>query len=71
MKETTGLIFTSIIPALLSILCIVIEGMFPGHLYALKGIGVVVAYMLIVALPVTIKMVGKGNIEYIRLPTWR
>jgi hypothetical protein len=70
MKDTVGLLLVSIIPALLGILCIVIENVFPGHLYALKGIGVVIVYMLVVALPVAIKMTGKGNIQYIKWPTW-
>jgi len=70
MKDTIGLLFVSIIPALLGILCIVIESVFPGHLYALKGIGILVAYMLVVALPVAIKMTGDSNIKYIRWPTW-
>lgn len=69
MKDTTALLFISIIPALLGILCIVIENVFPGHLYALKGIGVIVAYILFVTLPVTIKMTSKGNSRYTNCPT--
>lgn len=71
MKDTTGLLFISIIPALLGILCIVGEHLFPGHLYALKSIGIILVYMLFVALPVAIKMTGDDdNAQQIKWPTW-
>lgn len=70
MKDTTALLFVSIIPALLGILCIVAENVFPGHFDTLKGIGVVVVYMLVVALPVAIKMTGNSKVQYVKWPTW-
>lgn len=70
MKNIINLLFVSVIPTLLGILFIVIENMFPRHLYALKGIGILVAYMLIIILPIAIKMTGNRNIHYVRWPTW-
>jgi hypothetical protein len=70
MKDTTALLLVSIIPALLGILCIVIESAFPGHLYAFIGIGVLLLYMLVVALPVAIKVTGDANDQYTKWPTW-
>jgi hypothetical protein len=70
MKDTVGLLFVSIIPALLGILSIVAENVSPGHEYALKGIGVTLAYMLVVALPVAMIMTSDDNIKYSRWPTW-
>lgn len=69
-KNVISLLFISIIPGLLCILCIVIESIYPGQLYALEGIGIVIAYMLFVALPVAIKTTGNGNnVPHTRWPT--